>query len=134
MMQPTATTWQPHPNQNTWQKYPTHQSNELGGDKKDIALLKEKVEQLVAILSNSSSIIGFTLVANSSKEFILDKNFSITSTKSLTPIKIRNSWILDSRATDHMTPTHDLFSSYIPCTMDRKVQTADDTLLSVTGI
>ena len=60
MMQPTANTWQPHPNQNTWQQHPTHQSNEPGGDKKDIVLLKEKVEQLVAILSNLSSIIGST--------------------------------------------------------------------------
>ena len=68
MMQPTANTWQPHPNQNTWQQHPTHQSNESGGDKKDIALLK--VKQLVDILSNSSSIIGSTSVANSGKEFI----------------------------------------------------------------
>ena len=88
----------------------------------------------MAILANSSSIIGSTSVANSGKKFILDKFFSITSTKPLTPVEISNSWILDSGATDHMTPTHDLFSSYVPCTMDRKVQTAEGTLLTVSGI
>ena len=133
MMQPTANTWQP-PTSNTWQQYPVHQSNESGGDKKEIALLKEKVDQLVAILANSSSIIGSTSVANSGKKFILDKIFSITSPKSLNSVEISKSWILDSGATDHMTLTHGLFSSYIPCTMNRKVQTADGTLLTVSGI
>ena len=33
-----------------------------------------------------------------------------------------------------MTPTYDCFSSYIPCTKNRKVQTADGTLLTVSGI
>ena len=133
MMQPTANTWQ-QPTQNTWQQYPVHQTNDSGGDKKDIALLKEKVEQLVAILANSSSIIGSTSVANSGKKFILDKIVSIRANKSLTPVEISNSWILDSGATDHMTPTYDLLSSYVPCTMDRKVQTADGTLLTVSRI
>ena len=111
MMQPTTI---------AWQQYPVHQTNDSGGDEKDIALLKEKVEQLVAILANSSSIIGSTSVANFGKKFILDKFFSITSTKSLTPVEISNSWILDSGATDHMTPTYGLFSSYVPCTMEKR--------------
>ena len=43
--------------------------------KKEIALLNEKVEHLVALLANSSSIIGSTSVANSGKKFILDNFF-----------------------------------------------------------
>ena len=136
MMQPTANTWQP-PTQNTWQP-PTanmlQQCNESGGEKKEIALLKEKVDHLVVLLANSQSIIRSTSVANSGKKFILDKNFSITSPKSLNSVEIGKSWILDSGATDHMTPIYDFFSSYIPCTMNRKVQTANGTLLTVSGI
>ena len=74
-------------------------------------------------------------MANSGKKFILDKKFSITSTKSLiTPLELSNSWILDSGATDHMTPTHDLFSSYVPYAMNKKLQTTDGTLMTVSGI
>ena len=73
-------------------------------------------------------------MANSGKKFILDKSLSITSNKSLTPVELSNSWILDSGATDHMRRTHDLFSSYVPCAMNRKVQTADGTLLTISGI
>ena len=109
MIQPTANahTWQPH-------QAPTNQSNQLGGDKNDFELLKEKVKHLESILSNSTPIIGSTSVANSGKKFILNKIFTMTSTKSLTHVEPSNSWILDSGATYHMTPIHVLFSSFVP--------------------
>ena len=46
----------------------------------------------------------------------------------------QNSWILDSGATYHMSPTDSRFISYEPCGPNKRVQVADDTLLRVAGI
>ena len=43
-------------------------------------------------------------------------------------------WILDSGATDHMTPLSHIFTSYEPVALGKHVQTADGTLLPVIGI
>ncbi|KAK2354846.1 putative mitochondrial protein [Trifolium repens] len=42
-------------------------------------------------------------------------------------------WILDSGATDHMTPLPTHFSTYSPCPSNKKISTADGTLLTVAG-
>ncbi|CAJ2627685.1 unnamed protein product [Trifolium pratense] len=42
-------------------------------------------------------------------------------------------WILDSGATDHMTPLPTQFSTYSPCLNNKKISTADGTLLTVAG-
>ncbi|CAJ2666495.1 unnamed protein product [Trifolium pratense] len=42
-------------------------------------------------------------------------------------------WILDSGATDHMTPLPTQFSTYSPCLSNKKISTADGTLLTVAG-
>ena len=127
MFQPTSNAWQSH-------QAPTNQSNQPAGKKNDIELLKERMKQLEAILSNSSPIIGFNSVANSGKQFILDKIFTIVSKKSLIHVEPRNSWILDSGSTDHITPITDFFTSYVPRSMNKKVQTADGRLLTISGI
>ena len=46
----------------------------------------------------------------------------------------RDSWILNSGATDHMPPISSWFTSYIPCSNTLKVQTTQSTLLIVAGI
>lgn len=43
------------------------------------------------------------------------------------------SWILDSGATDHMTGTSQLFSSYTPCAGNQKVKIADGSSANVAG-
>ena len=101
-------------------------------DKNKMKALKARLKQLEDLLSSSSSIIGSTSVENSGKDVILDKIFSIID--KVPNIDPRKTWILDSGATDHMTPMMDFFTSYNPCPNNRKVQTADGTLLSVLGI
>jgi len=41
-----------------------------------------------------------------------------------------HSWILDSGATDHMTPLPLYFSTYSPCPSNKKISTADGTLIT----
>ena len=43
-------------------------------------------------------------------------------------------WILDSGATDHMTPLSHIFASYEPVAPGKHVQTTDGTLLPEIGI
>nr|KYP63418.1 hypothetical protein KK1_017987 [Cajanus cajan] len=43
-------------------------------------------------------------------------------------------WVLDSGATDHMTPSSKFFSTYFPCPSNKKIATADGTLITVAGI
>ncbi|XP_073219751.1 uncharacterized protein [Cicer arietinum] len=42
-------------------------------------------------------------------------------------------WILDSGATDHMTPLPKYFSTYSPCPSNKKISTADGTLITAAG-
>nr|KYP44617.1 hypothetical protein KK1_033899 [Cajanus cajan] len=42
-------------------------------------------------------------------------------------------WILDSGATDHMTPLPKHFSTYSPCPSNKKISTADGTLITTAG-
>ncbi|XP_071919974.1 uncharacterized protein [Coffea arabica] len=48
--------------------------------------------------------------------------------------ELRNVWILDSGATDHMTHISNKFKTYSPCPSNRKIVVADDTTTIVTGI
>lgn len=43
-------------------------------------------------------------------------------------------WIVDSRASDHMTGVNSLFSTYSPCTKKYKVQIVDGSLSDLSGI
>ena len=101
-------------------------------EKNEMEALKARLKKLEDLLSTSSSIIGSTSVANSGKDFILDKIFTIID--NVPNIDPRKTWILDYGSTDHMTPMMDFFTSYNPCPNNRKVQTADGTLLTVLGI
>ena len=42
-------------------------------------------------------------------------------------------WILDSGAIDHMTPQPKHFSSYTPCPSNKKISTADGSLMIAAG-
>ena len=47
--------------------------------------------------------------------------------------KIRNAWILDHGASDHMTHNPNHFKTYSPCPSNRKIVVADKTTTTVTG-
>ncbi|RVW18846.1 Retrovirus-related Pol polyprotein from transposon RE1 [Vitis vinifera] len=42
-------------------------------------------------------------------------------------------WIIDSRATDHMTGSSQIFSSYKPCAGNKKIKIADGSLSAIAG-
>ena len=48
--------------------------------------------------------------------------------------EFRNTWILDSGATDHMTHNPNQFKTYLPCPSNRKIIVADGTTTTVVGI
>ena len=58
---------------------------------------------------------------------------SISSSHKI-PHEPKSTWILDLGATDHLTPMASLFAYYTPCGTNKKVQTADGTLLTVASI
>ena len=93
--------------------------------------LQQQVQSLMVSTASSSSprsIIGSISQANSSNPPFLSALLS-ASEKIL-----QSSWILDSGATDHMTPIYFHFISYEPCVLDKMDQTADGTLHQVAGI
>ena len=44
-----------------------------------------------------------------------------------------NSWIIDSRATDHMTSCSNFFSTYKSCVENKKIKIADGSLSAIAG-
>ena len=93
----------------------------------DFQKMMQEIQHLKTLLNSSSTIIGSTSMANSGKNEILS---SLTFfTKNLTV-----AWILDSGATDHMTPSSHFFISYEFVAPGKHVQTANGTLLPVVGI
>ena len=48
-------------------------------------------------------------------------------------IVYHNSWVLDSRGSDHMTPFSHSFITYNSCPSSRKITLADDSLTTVAG-
>ena len=61
-------------------------------------------------------------------------NHEFFSHLSLLTKDFTSAWILDSGATDHMTPLTEAFTSYEKIAPGKHVQTADGTLLQVIGI
>ena len=121
-------------NSGNWQPSTHYLGNVLqpSRDKGEMYRLRDKIKQLEAELIKSSSIIGSNTVANFGKNFILSKFFTLNvSVEKSDP---REFWIIDTGATDDMTPILSYFTSYIPCPNTLKVQTTDDTLLTVVGI
>ena len=89
--------------------------------------LMQEIQKLKTMINTSRTIIGSTSIANSGKNNFLTALSTFTD-------NISNTWILDSGATDHMTPYKHLFKSYESMIPERHVQTADGTLLPVVGI
>ena len=87
----------------------------------------QELQNLKAMINSSGTIIGSTSMVNSSIREIF---FSY----SVHPSSLTTAWILDSGATDHMTPSDKYFLSYEQISIVKHVQTVDGTLLQVAGI
>ena len=79
------------------------------------------------MINASGTVIGSTSMANSGKSELLTSLSMFTN-------NVSNMWILDSGATDHMTPLTDVFESYEEIAPGKHVQSAHGTLLPVVGI
>ena len=89
----------------------------------------EHIKEVINSLSkkNSTSIQEPVAMANLGKCLHLKTFFNSSHDQSI-------SWILVSRATDHMTFNSNHFIAYSPCTRNRKVQTTDGSMLTVASI
>ena len=116
-----------HAVQSSYKGAGPHATSEIMPTAQDFQKMLQEIQHLKTVLNSSTRVIGSTSMANSGKNKILS---SLTFfTKNLTA-----AWILDSRATDHMTPLSHNFTSYELVAPGKYVQTADGTLLPVIGI
>ena len=84
----------------------------------------EKLKNLLGSLEKSSGACSLTLSGKPSFLFCMNASGKII---------FANSWIIDSGATDHMTPTSHLFHTYTPCPSNRKITVANGSLATVAG-
>lgn len=59
-------------------------------------------------------------------------NYLIAALSSINS-NVHYSWIIDSRATDHMTGSSKLFSSYKPCVGNKKIKIANGSFSAIAG-
>jgi len=120
------TNWKPRQNKNRGYQassdYQTGRSKETGS-----AFNSEQMEQLYKMFSGLQSS---SQTNNPSGSLAHKGNFLRalnSTTQSQTP------WIIDSGASDHMTDSYHLFSSYSTCAGNLKVKIADGSLSTVVG-
>ena len=83
---------------------------------------KEQIDQLLKLIkSNSSSGIPSVSLAQTGRN---PKAFSCLN---FSP------WIIDSGASDHMTSSSHLFSTYFPCSGHEKIRIADGSFSPIAG-
>ncbi|WVZ24536.1 hypothetical protein V8G54_003080 [Vigna mungo] len=97
-----------------------------GQGEEAIQLNHEEIERVRSILSKLEKPTGTCSLTYSGK-FPLLFGLNVSDTP-FTPY-----WVLDSGATDHMTPLHKYFSTYSPCPNNKKISTADGTLITAAG-
>ncbi|RDX78686.1 hypothetical protein CR513_40998, partial [Mucuna pruriens] len=107
----------------SWDKKENHMEEHL---EKVVSLSQEEIERRRAIFSNLEKPSGTCTLAYSC---MLPLSFGFNISKALLSL-----WVLDSRATDHMTPSSKYFSTYSPCPNNKKIATTDGTLVTVVGI
>ena len=83
----------------------------------------EKLRSLLGSLEKPSGACSLALSGEFSFPFCLTASNKISN----------NFWIIDSGATDHMTPTSQLFHTYTPCPSSRKIAVANGSLTTVAG-
>jgi hypothetical protein len=91
------------------------------------SLNQEEIERMRAFLKSLEKPTGTCTLAYSG---MLPISFGF-NVSNIPPTSL---WILDSGATDHMTPSSNYFSTYHPSPSNKKISTADGTLVTVAGI
>ncbi|KAL0410895.1 UNVERIFIED_CONTAM: Retrovirus-related Pol polyprotein from transposon RE1 [Sesamum latifolium] len=92
----------------------------------EIELNKEEINKLRNLLNSLSEPSSTCSLAQSGKCLI---SYSFSASDS----PLSSSWIIDSKAIDHMTHTPTRFVTYNPCPGNRKVSVADGSLVTVAG-
>jgi len=91
-------------------------------------LKKSEINRLSSFLGSldkktNKGTYSLAIIGNTSSSYSLQAS----------EIMHQNSWVLDSGASDHMTPFPHLFISYYPCPSSRKITMADGSLTTVAG-
>ncbi|XP_025980910.1 uncharacterized protein [Glycine max] len=105
--------------------YNTSQEGEVSSDPSPFS--REQIESLQKLLQQT---LLSTRKPTSTTKVAQKGNFSHTLNTSKGK---RRSWIIDSRASDHMTGDITVFDNYSPCHEHSTVRIADDTLSKVVG-
>lgn len=82
----------------------------------------EKLRSLLGSLEQPNSSCSVALSGKSSRRLHASDIF------------IQDTWIIDSGATDHMTPSSGHFKTYSPCPSHRKIIVADGSVTTVAGV
>ena len=102
-----------------------HTAN-VGHSKEVVQLNHEEIERVRSFLSKLEEPTGTCPLTYSGK-FPFSFGLNILDTP------FTHYWILDFGATDHMTPLPKYFSTYSPCPSNKKISTADGTLITAAG-
>ena len=102
------------------------QGNQVFSDK--LPFTKEQIDSLCKLLQSLSPTIN----SSSSCSLVQKGNYLTTSLYSVKPNSICP-WIIDSGATDHMTGSSKLFSSYNPCARNQKIKITDGSFSAIAG-
>jgi len=97
-----------------------------GQGEESIQLNHEEIERVRSFLSKLEKPTSMCCLTYSGK-FPLFFGLNVSDTP------FTHYWILDSGATDHMTPLPKYFSTYFPCPSNKKISTADGTFITTTG-
>jgi hypothetical protein len=98
-------------------------------------LNQDEIEKVRSFLSRLERPTGTSTLSHSGKFSFPSSfgKFQFSVGLNASDIPFKQYWILDSGATDHMTPLPKHFSTYSPCPSNRKISIADGTLLTVAG-
>nr|ABD32755.1 gag-pol polyprotein-related [Medicago truncatula] len=97
-------------------------------------LNKDKIEQMGSFLSRSEKPTCTSSLAYSGTFPFLFGEFPFSFGPIASYLPFKQYWILDSGATDHMTPLPTHFSTYSPCSSNKKnIYNRHGTLITVAG-
>ena len=99
----------------------TEETHEPSINSDAIPFTKEQLEHL------------YKLIQSPKLSFVQKGNPFVTTFFGVVPNSI-HSWIIDFRATDHMTSCSKMFSSYSPSVGNKKVKLANGSLLAIVGM
>jgi len=96
-------------------------------------LNQDEIEQMRYFLGRLEKPTGTSSLAYSGTFPSFFGEFPFSFGLNASDIPLKQYWILDSGATDHMTPLPTHFFTYSPCPSNKKISIADGTLITVAG-